>query len=185
MHHPLIYASVHKRHHCPVPEVVASVAWLDTQWEFIMGEIPALSMALNVFPTNPVFHAAWFAYQGLASAADHAAFKFTDEDDGGVIHWFHQQFLDGEFHYYHHLNPKVNFAEEEWIDYLFGTHHTYSKWWERYQRRHKRLAQERSDESEGGPPTPGVTPGATLDDSEDSEEEVTAVKMVGPPPKGS
>ena len=44
-----------------------------------------------------------------------------------------KQFFDGEFHYMHHLNPEVNFAEEEWIDFLFGTHHTYSNWWKRRQ----------------------------------------------------
>lgn len=129
MHHPYIYAAVHKRHHCPIKELVASVAWLDTQYEFVLGEIPALCMALLILPTNHIWHGLFFAYQGLGSAADHAGFAFSDdgegENEGGWTHWIHQNFFDGEFHYMHHLNPKVNFAEEEWIDYLFGTHHTY------------------------------------------------------------
>ena len=52
----------------------------------------------------------------------------------------------GEFHYYHHLNPKVNFAEEEWIDHLFGTHHTYSAWWTRFQLKQKQQRQQRPTE---------------------------------------
>ena len=144
MHHPWIYARVHKRHHCPVPELVASVAWLDTAWEFCWGEIPALSMALMVLPTNPFWHGLFFAYQGLASAADHAGFAFNDENGAD---WLHQTFFCGEFHYYHHLNPKVNFAEEEWIDHLFGTHHTTSSWWQRYQR--KQRSQRRKQQPAG------------------------------------
>ena len=132
MHHPLVYAAVHKKHHCQVRELVASGAWLDTTWEFLFAEIPALCMALFLFPTNPRWHCAFFAYQGFGAACDHAGFVFNDANGGD---WLHQNFFDGEFHYLHHLNPKVNFAEEEWIDFLFGTHHTYSAWWQRRERR--------------------------------------------------
>tara|TARA_B110000208_G_scaffold167983_1_gene207784 strand:+ start:81 stop:1187 length:1107 start_codon:yes stop_codon:yes gene_type:complete len=149
MHHPRIFKIVHQRHHCPVPELVASVAWLDTTAEFMMGEVPALSMALNVLPTHPCWHILFFAYQGLASAADHAGFCFDDEEGLGFVegwvHYFHQNWLDGEFHYYHHLNPSVNFAEEEWIDHLFGTHHTVSVWWKRREaRREKKELQQQA-----------------------------------------
>ena len=34
MHHPYIYATVHKRHHCAIKNLVASAAWLDTTTEF-------------------------------------------------------------------------------------------------------------------------------------------------------
>jgi sterol desaturase/sphingolipid hydroxylase (fatty acid hydroxylase superfamily) len=132
MHHPLVYDAVHKKHHCQVRELVASGAWLDTTWEFLFAEIPALCMALFLLPTNPRWHCAFFAYQGFGAACDHAGFVFNDANGGD---WLHQNFFDGEFHYLHHLNPKVNFAEEEWIDFLFGTHHTYSAWWQRRERR--------------------------------------------------
>ena len=37
MHHPRVFKAVHKKHHCPVNELVASVAWLDTTAEFLLG----------------------------------------------------------------------------------------------------------------------------------------------------
>ena len=148
MHHPYIYAAVHKRHHCAIKELVASAAWLDTTTEFLVAEIPALLMALMILPTNPFWHHLFFAYQGLGAASDHAGFSFDDEEDGGIIHWIHQNFFDGEYHYLHHLNPSVNYAEEEWIDYLFGTHHTYTKWWSRRLKREEREEQQRRKEEE-------------------------------------
>ena len=110
MHHPYIYATVHKRHHCAIKELVASAAWLDTTTEFLVAEIPALLMALMILPTNPFWHHLFFAYQGLGAASDHAGFSFDDEEGAGWVHLLHQWFFDGEYHYLHHLNPSVNYA---------------------------------------------------------------------------
>eukprot|EP00943_MAST-04B_sp_MAST-4B-sp1_P005159 g5159.t1 len=110
MHHPYIYATVHKRHHCAIKELVASAAWLDTTTEFLVAEIPALLMALMILPTNPFWHHLFFAYQGLGAASDHAGFSFDNEEGSGWVHFVHQNFFDGEYHYLHHLNPSVNYA---------------------------------------------------------------------------
>jgi hypothetical protein len=38
------------------------------------------------------------------------------------------------------IQNELKQTEEEWIDYIFGTHHTYTKWWGR------RLAREEKEE---------------------------------------
>lgn len=32
--------------------------------------------------------------------------------------------FDGEYHYYHHAHLTINYAELEFLDKLFGTHHS-------------------------------------------------------------
>ena len=121
LHMRPFYKYVHKRHHVRTHELVATGAWLDHPLEYLIMEIPSLLCPLLLFPTKLAFHQAFFIWHGFSAATDHSGFTFTKENGAS---WFYRNFFDSEYHYYHHKVSSVNYAEMEWIDYLFGTHHT-------------------------------------------------------------
>jgi hypothetical protein len=115
LHQPYLYR-YHRRHHChPRQLLVASAAWQDSYVEYLVMELPSFAFTVVFFPTHFSIHLLHFAFHGLDGAAGHSGFKAP-----GLLGFI----FDGEYHYYHHAHLKVNYAELELIDRLFGTHHT-------------------------------------------------------------
>ena len=121
LHTAPFYKHFHKRHHMRVDQLVATGAWLDHPVEYAVMELPGLLCPLVLFPTHLAFHYMFFFFHAFSAATDHSGFTFTKENGAG---WFFRNFFDSEYHFYHHATSTVNYAEMEWIDYLFGTHHT-------------------------------------------------------------
>eukprot|EP00932_Pfiesteria_piscicida_P010819 SRR837773.21836.p1 GENE.SRR837773.21836~~SRR837773.21836.p1 ORF type:complete len:252 (+),score=99.88 SRR837773.21836:39-794(+) len=117
LHFPKLYW-IHKAHHAPPATLAASCAWKDSVAEYCIMEMPAFAMQLALFPTHFVFHAGFFAWHGWGAAGDHCAMSAP-----GWLGWA----FDGEYHYYHHANFAVNYAEMEFLDKMFGTHHSQFK----------------------------------------------------------
>lgn len=112
LHFPRFYW-IHKKHHATPTTLAASCAWLDSFAEYLVMEMPAFVMQIYFFPTHYIFHLAFFVWHGWGAAGDHCGFSAP-----GWLGWA----FDGEYHYYHHTNVNVNYAEMEFMDKLFGTH---------------------------------------------------------------
>jgi len=78
-------------------------------------EIPSFAIAILLFPTHFVVHLLHFALHGYDGASNHSGFSAPG---------FFGYLFDGEYHYYHHCYLNVNYAEVEFLDLLFGTHHS-------------------------------------------------------------
>lgn len=102
----------HRRHHAHVESLVASHAWLDSWFEYVLMEIPSFCIAIIFFPTHLAFHILAFTWHGVVAAGDHSGFK-----PAGFV----GAIFDGEYHYVHHRQLHVNFAEIEALDWIFGT----------------------------------------------------------------
>jgi hypothetical protein len=112
---PALYQHVHRVHHCNPRSIVASSAWEDHPAEYIVMELPSFAICMLLFPTHFYVHLVHFAVHGWDGAAGHSGFKAP-----GVLGYL----FDGEYHYYHHALLKVNYAEIEIIDKMFGLHHS-------------------------------------------------------------
>ena len=78
-------------------------------------ELPSFAITVLLFPTHFVVHLFHFVLHGWDGACGHSGFKAPG--------WLGAMF-DGEYHYYHHAFLTVNYAELEFLDKLFGTHHS-------------------------------------------------------------
>lgn len=105
----------HRRHHRNPANLVASAAWDDSIEEYLIMEIPSFCLTLLAFPTHWFVHLAHFALHGIDGACGHSGFAAP-----GILGYI----FDGTYHYYHHAFLTVNYAEVEFIDKLFGTHHS-------------------------------------------------------------
>jgi hypothetical protein len=114
LHFPSIYW-IHRRHHQSPKKLVASSAWMDSMVEYTIMELPSFGFCVLLFPTHLPFHLMHFALHGWDGACGHSGFKAP-----GVLGFF----FDGSYHYEHHAHLTVNYAELEFLDKLFGTHHT-------------------------------------------------------------
>lgn len=114
LHHPQLYR-FHRRHHCNPRSIVASAAWKDSAIEYVIMELPSFAMTVLLFPTHFWVHLMHFGFHGWDGACGHSGFKAPG--------WLGFLF-DGEYHYYHHAHLAVNYAEIEFLDKLFGTHHS-------------------------------------------------------------
>jgi sterol desaturase/sphingolipid hydroxylase (fatty acid hydroxylase superfamily) len=121
MHLRPLYRFTHKRHHVPIGELVASGAFEDSVIEYCLMEVPAMTLLFVVAPPSVPMLFLFFMWHGFSAASDHAGMSFTRENGGD---WLHRNFFDGEYHYWHHKLSVVNYAESEWIDKIFGTHHS-------------------------------------------------------------
>jgi len=117
LHFPSLY-KYHRRHHRNPKNLVASAAWDDSLVEYAIMEIPAFSITVMFFPTHFLVHLLHFAWHGWDGACGHSGFAAPG--------WLGFLF-DGEYHYYHHSRLTVNYAELEFLDKLFGTHHSQGK----------------------------------------------------------
>jgi len=107
---PALYRSLHKQHHCSLKDFCAFSAWQDTFVEFIAMEVLGVFMLANFF--NPLpwqFNVALAVYNGVGGAIDHSAFYIPGT-------W-----IDGRYHWDHHLLVTVNYSEMEFLDRAFGT----------------------------------------------------------------
>lgn len=111
LHKKAVYRYVHKLHHVPTTEMVASHAWFETIPEFFVMEMPNLLLGIFLFPVPWKVLLFYYVYHAFGAASDHSGFK---------VNWL----IDAEFHYRHHKQQVVNFAEMESIDLFFGTHHS-------------------------------------------------------------
>jgi hypothetical protein len=114
LHHPALY-HFHRRHHKNTKVMTAASAWEDSMVEYMIMELPSFGITVLLFPTHFVFHLVHFCWHGWDGACGHCGFKAP-----GILGYI----FDGEYHYYHHAHLTVNYAEVEFLDVLFGTHHT-------------------------------------------------------------
>jgi sterol desaturase/sphingolipid hydroxylase (fatty acid hydroxylase superfamily) len=106
---PVLYKNIHKEHHVPLRELCALSAWRDKFIEFLLMEIPgAFLLGPYLFKLHWFSHGLMLIYIGIGGAVDHSGFY--------VNYW-----MDSRYHYVHHKNPNVNFAELEFLDIACGT----------------------------------------------------------------
>lgn len=113
--YPSLYRCLHKRHHVPMVDMTAFVAWQDSFVEFIFTEILGTFLLGHIiFGTVPwQLHVLSAAYNGFGSAIDHSGFYIPGS-------WF----IDGRYHFMHHINPKYHMTEFELLDRALGTLHS-------------------------------------------------------------
>ncbi|CAB9509885.1 expressed unknown protein [Seminavis robusta] len=114
LHFPAFY-QFHRQHHCNPKKLVAARAWQDSYVEYAIMELPSFGITLMLFPTRMWAHLVHFAWHGWDGACGHSGFGAP-----GILGYI----FDGEYHYYHHAHLTVNYAEVEFLDKLFGTHHS-------------------------------------------------------------
>ena len=114
LHHPKLY-HFHRRHHRNPRAIVAAAAWEDSKVEYAVMELPSFAITVLLFPTHFYVHLFHFALHGWDGACGHSGFKAP-----GLL----GSMFDGEYHYYHHAHLTVNYAELEFLDKMFGTHHS-------------------------------------------------------------
>ena len=114
LHFPAFY-QIHRRHHRNPNNIVASAAWEDSWCEYALMELPSFGIAILLFPTHFPIHMFHFILHGYDGAANHSGFS-----PPGFLGYL----FDGEYHYYHHSILTCNYAEIEFLDRLFGTHHS-------------------------------------------------------------
>ena len=118
LHHPTLY-KYHKKHHQRPADLVASAAWDDSVVEYLVMEMPSFALVFFFFPTTMWWiHLCHFALHGIDGAVGHSGFSAPG---------FLGAIFDGEYHYYHHAHLTVNYAELEFLDKFFGTHHSQDK----------------------------------------------------------
>jgi len=107
---PWLYRSFHKQHHCRIRDFCAASSWQDTLVEFLLMEVLGVFILANLF--NPLpwqFNVAMAVYNGVGGAIDHSGFYIPNT-------W-----IDGRYHWDHHMLVNVNFSEIEMLDKAFGT----------------------------------------------------------------
>jgi hypothetical protein len=113
LHFPCLY-SLHKRHHMNPRRIVASGAWLDSLVEYSLMELPSFGITILVAPTHLFVHLFHFVWHGVEAAGSHSGYAGAP----GILGWIY----DGEYHFHHHNLLTVNYAEMEFLDYIFHTH---------------------------------------------------------------
>lgn len=108
LHHPRLYRFVHKMHHMPVSQMVATAAWYSSVAEFVAMELGSLLVPVWLGMRWPAV-AVIYAAIGVLGTVNHSGFTLGWAWDCG-------------YHYTHHLHLRCNYAEWEWLDRLFGTY---------------------------------------------------------------
>jgi len=111
LHRRSLYPLIHKRHHTPLADQVATAAWQDNAFEFLFMEVFGMFIgAPMLFPQHYIFTLVTALCNGVMQATDHSAFYVP-----GTI-------VDGRYHFSHHVMLNHSFAEMEMVDRFFGTY---------------------------------------------------------------
>lgn len=107
---PTLYKTIHKQHHTTVRELCALSSWQDSATEFFVMEVfGTFLLASLVNPLPVVSHVILACYNGVFAAIDHSGFYIPGT-------W-----IDGRYHWNHHVYGKWNFSEIKELDKFFGT----------------------------------------------------------------
>lgn len=104
----------HKQHHLPMSEMTCVSTFTDSMVEFLFMELFAEIAGICLVGGLPLFNVILLGmYNVVNGAIDHSGFCLDEI-------WF-----NSVYHYVHHAEPTVNFAELTYIDIAYGTYKEY------------------------------------------------------------